>query len=142
VSDIVIIVQVVRSQWLAAYYVEIGVIPVSFMKDNIAPNVNVCQEGCRATKLIHSPHRYAFSNLERDGAYVESELEASIEWLTRWIELHYGDIGALRSRFLVAPREEDEVPPSEYFYQNNIMVDWAEGILREPAFYYPDEKGE
>jgi hypothetical protein len=138
--EIVAIAQVVRSQWQDAYYIEIGVLPTTFMRKSVAPHVDVCQDGCRATDLSPSPYIHVYRNLQTDGKYEEQQLRRSIAWLTKWIHLHYGDIDELRMRFLMAPRDEEDVPPNEPFFANNIMIDWAMGQLRPPEFYYPDRK--
>jgi len=128
INDLIVVVQVVRSQWLDAYYINIGILPVTFMVKNYPPSIEFCEETCRATDIKISPFYYTYYNFEKDGTYNEADLNKSISWLVKWTNLHYEDTELVRKRYMSIPI--DEIYPGK-----NIMYDWAYKKLQLPSYY-------
>ena len=127
-NDLLVIIEMQRSQWSDAYYINIGVMPATFMTREYAPPGKYCTSGCRATSIKQSPFFNTFDTLEANGKYDPADLANAFEWLVHWIENQYGNREVVRARELARP-------PSETLTEVDLMKDWANDKLKDPKYY-------
>lgn len=129
--EITTFAQLQSSRWAQGVYVNVGVLPNTFITKKTPPGASYWARADRADSL-DSPYCEVFRRLALDGedGVAPAEVRQAIGWLFSWINDHLGDAAVLRANIRESPYKDEP----------GILEDWARGELKDPRHYWPNTR--
>ncbi len=128
-AELATLVQPQASQWDACLYVNVGVVPSSFLDIRIPPNSGYWGYMERAS-AIKAPFAKHFDRLEErnDSTVKSTDIVDAVRHLFEWVDENLADERKVRNAL-----KEPSSPISEG--ATLMLRDWVKGMLKEPSEY-------